>query len=43
VHADNDDIHFCLDGRDPGRGCEGLAPGIERYVERISRDAKAAL
>ena len=41
VHADNDDIHFCLDGRDPGRTCDGVAPGINRYVERISYDAKA--
>lgn len=39
LHADDDDIHFCLDGRAPTRGCGGVAPGIDRYVERISADA----
>lgn len=43
LRADNDDIHFCLDGLDPGRGCRGVAPGIDRYVSRISSDAKAWL
>ncbi|SDJ49404.1 hypothetical protein SAMN05192558_11817 [Actinokineospora alba] len=43
LRADNDDIHFCLDGLDPGRGCGGVAPGIGRYVSRISSDAKAWL
>lgn len=43
LHADNDDIHFCLDGQVPTRECGGVAPGIQRYVERISADAKAWL
>lgn len=43
LHADTDDIHFCLDGRDPSRTCEGPAPGINRYVTQIARDAHAWL
>jgi hypothetical protein len=43
LRADGDDIHFCLDGLDPSRVCGGVAPGINRYVDRISGDAKAWL
>jgi hypothetical protein len=40
VHAEGDDIHFCPDGT-VARGCGVVAPGINRYVERISADAHA--
>ncbi|GLZ29069.1 hypothetical protein Lesp02_12590 [Lentzea sp. NBRC 105346] len=43
LHTDTDDIHYCLDGRDPSRTCSGPAPGIARYVKRISADARAWL
>ncbi|TWP47544.1 hypothetical protein FKR81_31775 [Lentzea tibetensis] len=42
VHADSDDIHFCPSGT-VSRGCDGPAPGIDRYVARISLDAKSWL
>ncbi|WP_436497370.1 hypothetical protein [Actinokineospora sp. HUAS TT18] len=43
LRSDNDDIHFCLDGAPPVRGCPVVSPGIGRYVDRIAADAKAWL
>ena len=43
LHADDDDIHFCLDGLEVTRGCGGTAPAINRYAQRISADAKSWL
>ncbi|CRK57548.1 hypothetical protein [Alloactinosynnema sp. L-07] len=43
LRADNDDIHFCLDGTAPVRGCPVVSPGVDRYADRIAADAKAWL